>query len=196
MDVRFYPTAAGNSIPGEPPNMDFAHCLGYYNFNKVSSGSLLLFVCLCVCVFVCLCVCVFVCLRVRPSCSSAPSSNTLPLDMNPRTSEMLVSVPLPHVDWSPMLKLMDVSLLCHKLCCCCVIKEKHNTTLVQWPSDVIHCHTASFSVVHLHRRRSTAIGMRTVTTIQRTEKLKQWLWSGGSEDVWGSGKSFRIHPLK
>lgn len=35
MDVRFYPSAGGNSIPGEPPNMDFAHCLGYYNFNKV-----------------------------------------------------------------------------------------------------------------------------------------------------------------
>uniref|UniRef100_A0A8C9ZXT9 TOX high mobility group box family member 3 n=1 Tax=Sander lucioperca TaxID=283035 RepID=A0A8C9ZXT9_SANLU len=34
MDVRFYPTAGGNSIPGEPPNLDFAHCLGYYNFNK------------------------------------------------------------------------------------------------------------------------------------------------------------------
>lgn len=35
MDVRFYPSAGGNSIPGDPPNLDFAHCLGYYNFNKV-----------------------------------------------------------------------------------------------------------------------------------------------------------------
>uniref|UniRef100_A0A3B3U7T2 Uncharacterized protein n=1 Tax=Poecilia latipinna TaxID=48699 RepID=A0A3B3U7T2_9TELE len=34
MDVRFYPTAGGNSIPGDPSNLDFAHCLGYYNFNK------------------------------------------------------------------------------------------------------------------------------------------------------------------
>lgn len=36
MDVRFYPSAGGNSIPGDPPNLDFAHCLGYYNFNKVN----------------------------------------------------------------------------------------------------------------------------------------------------------------
>lgn len=35
MDVRFYPSAGGNAIPGDPPNLDFAHCLGYYNFNKV-----------------------------------------------------------------------------------------------------------------------------------------------------------------
>jgi len=47
MDVRFYPTAGGNSIPGDPPNLDFAHCLGYYNFNKVRNGScFVLFLCL------------------------------------------------------------------------------------------------------------------------------------------------------
>lgn len=40
MDVRFYPSAGGNSIPGEPPNLDFAHCLGYYNFNKVRRSPL------------------------------------------------------------------------------------------------------------------------------------------------------------
>uniref|UniRef100_A0A3B4BEZ6 HMG box domain-containing protein n=1 Tax=Periophthalmus magnuspinnatus TaxID=409849 RepID=A0A3B4BEZ6_9GOBI len=34
MDVRFYPAAGGNSIPGDTPNLDFGHCLGYYNFNK------------------------------------------------------------------------------------------------------------------------------------------------------------------
>ncbi|KAF3832325.1 hypothetical protein F7725_025990 [Dissostichus mawsoni] len=39
MDVRFYPTAGGNSIPGEPPNMDFSHCLGYYNFNKFQNNN-------------------------------------------------------------------------------------------------------------------------------------------------------------
>uniref|UniRef100_A0A8D0A2F6 TOX high mobility group box family member 3 n=1 Tax=Sander lucioperca TaxID=283035 RepID=A0A8D0A2F6_SANLU len=39
MDVRFYPTAGGNSIPGEPPNLDFAHCLGYYNFNKFQNNN-------------------------------------------------------------------------------------------------------------------------------------------------------------
>ena len=39
MDVRFYPTAGGNSIPGDPQNLDFAHCLGYYNFNKVRHVS-------------------------------------------------------------------------------------------------------------------------------------------------------------
>ena len=43
MDVRFYPSAGGNSIPGEPPNLDFAHCLGYYNFNKVKRKRALLF---------------------------------------------------------------------------------------------------------------------------------------------------------
>ncbi|XP_029284569.1 TOX high mobility group box family member 3 [Cottoperca gobio] len=39
MDVRFYPTAGGNSIPGEAPNLDFAHCLGYYNFNKFQNNN-------------------------------------------------------------------------------------------------------------------------------------------------------------
>ncbi|XP_054627166.1 TOX high mobility group box family member 3 [Dunckerocampus dactyliophorus] len=39
MDVRFYPNAGGNSIPGEPPNLDFAHCLGYYNFNKFQNNN-------------------------------------------------------------------------------------------------------------------------------------------------------------
>ncbi|XP_061621553.1 TOX high mobility group box family member 3 isoform X2 [Phyllopteryx taeniolatus] len=34
MDVGFYPNAGGNAIPGESPNLDFSHCLGYYNFNK------------------------------------------------------------------------------------------------------------------------------------------------------------------
>jgi len=34
MDV-FYPSAGGNSIPGDPQNLDFSHCLGYYNYNKV-----------------------------------------------------------------------------------------------------------------------------------------------------------------
>ncbi|XP_034042056.1 TOX high mobility group box family member 3 isoform X2 [Thalassophryne amazonica] len=39
MDVRFYPAAGGNSIPGDPPNLDFAHCLGYYNFNKFQNNT-------------------------------------------------------------------------------------------------------------------------------------------------------------
>ncbi|XP_014883400.1 TOX high mobility group box family member 3 [Poecilia latipinna] len=39
MDVRFYPTAGGNSIPGDPSNLDFAHCLGYYNFNKFQNNN-------------------------------------------------------------------------------------------------------------------------------------------------------------
>ncbi|CAG5852402.1 unnamed protein product [Menidia menidia] len=39
MDVRFYPTAGGSSIPGDPPNLDFAHCLGYYNFNKFQNNN-------------------------------------------------------------------------------------------------------------------------------------------------------------
>ncbi|KTF90115.1 hypothetical protein cypCar_00017316, partial [Cyprinus carpio] len=34
MDV-FYPSAGGNSIPGDPQNLDFSHCLGYYNYNKI-----------------------------------------------------------------------------------------------------------------------------------------------------------------
>uniref|UniRef100_A0A8C8A4T1 TOX high mobility group box family member 3 n=1 Tax=Oryzias sinensis TaxID=183150 RepID=A0A8C8A4T1_9TELE len=39
MDVRFYPSAGGNSIPGDPANLDFAHCLGYYNFNKFQNNN-------------------------------------------------------------------------------------------------------------------------------------------------------------
>lgn len=35
MDVRFYPAAAGSALPGDPSNLDFAQCLGYYNYNKV-----------------------------------------------------------------------------------------------------------------------------------------------------------------
>lgn len=35
MDVRFYPAAAGSSLPGDPSNLDFAQCLGYYSYNKV-----------------------------------------------------------------------------------------------------------------------------------------------------------------
>ncbi|KAL9839454.1 TOX high mobility group box family member 3 isoform 4-T4 [Geothlypis trichas] len=34
MDVRFYPAAAGSALPGDPSNLDFAQCLGYYNYNK------------------------------------------------------------------------------------------------------------------------------------------------------------------
>nr|XP_061796790.1 TOX high mobility group box family member 3-like isoform X1 [Nerophis lumbriciformis] len=39
MDVRFYPNAGGNAIPGEPGNLDFSHCLGYYNFNKFQNNN-------------------------------------------------------------------------------------------------------------------------------------------------------------
>ncbi|XP_013982731.2 TOX high mobility group box family member 3 [Salmo salar] len=39
MDVRFYPTAGGNPIPGDPPNLDFPHCLGYYNYNKFANNN-------------------------------------------------------------------------------------------------------------------------------------------------------------
>ncbi|XP_061078305.1 TOX high mobility group box family member 3 isoform X2 [Conger conger] len=39
MDVRFYPSAGGNSIPGEPSNLDFSHCLGYYNYNKFGNNN-------------------------------------------------------------------------------------------------------------------------------------------------------------
>uniref|UniRef100_A0A803TWE3 Uncharacterized protein n=1 Tax=Anolis carolinensis TaxID=28377 RepID=A0A803TWE3_ANOCA len=35
MDVRFYPPSSGSSLPGDPSNLDFAQCLGYYNYNKV-----------------------------------------------------------------------------------------------------------------------------------------------------------------
>lgn len=40
MDVRFYPSAAGGSLPGDPSNLDFAQCLGYYNYNKVITPAL------------------------------------------------------------------------------------------------------------------------------------------------------------
>uniref|UniRef100_W5MK91 TOX high mobility group box family member 3 n=1 Tax=Lepisosteus oculatus TaxID=7918 RepID=W5MK91_LEPOC len=39
MDVRFYPSAGGNPIPGEPSNLDFPHCLGYYNYNKFGNNN-------------------------------------------------------------------------------------------------------------------------------------------------------------
>ncbi|XP_056269157.1 TOX high mobility group box family member 3 [Pseudoliparis swirei] len=39
MDVRFYPAAGGNPLPGEASNLDFAHCLGYYNFNKFQNNN-------------------------------------------------------------------------------------------------------------------------------------------------------------
>ncbi|XP_036391331.1 TOX high mobility group box family member 3-like [Megalops cyprinoides] len=39
MDVRFYPSASGNPIPGEPSNLDFPHCLGYYNYNKFGNNN-------------------------------------------------------------------------------------------------------------------------------------------------------------
>ncbi|XP_048040598.1 TOX high mobility group box family member 3 [Megalobrama amblycephala] len=38
MDV-FYPSAGGNSIPGDPQNLDFSHCLGYYNYNKFGNNN-------------------------------------------------------------------------------------------------------------------------------------------------------------
>lgn len=38
MDV-FYPSAGGNSIPGDPQNLDFSHCLGYYNYNKFANNN-------------------------------------------------------------------------------------------------------------------------------------------------------------
>ncbi|TST35090.1 hypothetical protein Baya_12512 [Bagarius yarrelli] len=37
MDVRFYPSSGGTSIPGDPQNMDFSHCSGYYSYNKVEA---------------------------------------------------------------------------------------------------------------------------------------------------------------
>ncbi|XP_029464397.1 TOX high mobility group box family member 3 isoform X2 [Rhinatrema bivittatum] len=39
MDVRFYPAAAGSSLPGDPSNLDFSQCLGYYNYNKFGSNN-------------------------------------------------------------------------------------------------------------------------------------------------------------
>ncbi|XP_056614839.1 TOX high mobility group box family member 3 [Triplophysa dalaica] len=38
MDV-FYPSAGGNSIPRDPQNLDFSHCLGYYNYNKFGNNN-------------------------------------------------------------------------------------------------------------------------------------------------------------
>ncbi|XP_066493441.1 TOX high mobility group box family member 3 [Tiliqua scincoides] len=39
MDVRFYPAASGSSLPGDPSAPDFAHCLGYYNYNKFGNNN-------------------------------------------------------------------------------------------------------------------------------------------------------------
>ncbi|XP_057278792.1 TOX high mobility group box family member 3 isoform X3 [Pezoporus wallicus] len=39
MDVRFYPAAGGSSLPGDPSNLDFAQCLGYYNYNKFGNNN-------------------------------------------------------------------------------------------------------------------------------------------------------------
>ncbi|XP_067906014.1 TOX high mobility group box family member 3 isoform X4 [Heterodontus francisci] len=39
MDVRFYPAAAGNTIPGEPSNLDLSQCLGYYSYNKFAGNN-------------------------------------------------------------------------------------------------------------------------------------------------------------
>ncbi|XP_023701334.1 TOX high mobility group box family member 3 isoform X1 [Paramormyrops kingsleyae] len=39
MDVRFYPSASGNPIPGDPSNLNFSHCLGYYNYNKFGNHN-------------------------------------------------------------------------------------------------------------------------------------------------------------
>uniref|UniRef100_A0A8C3C9S2 TOX high mobility group box family member 3 n=1 Tax=Cairina moschata TaxID=8855 RepID=A0A8C3C9S2_CAIMO len=39
MDVRFYPAAAGSSLPGDPSNLDFAQCLGYYSYNKFGNNN-------------------------------------------------------------------------------------------------------------------------------------------------------------
>ncbi|MBN3280039.1 TOX3 protein, partial [Polyodon spathula] len=39
MDVRFYPAAAATAISGEPPNLDFSQCLGYYNYNKLTATT-------------------------------------------------------------------------------------------------------------------------------------------------------------
>ncbi|XP_039931120.1 TOX high mobility group box family member 3 isoform X3 [Hirundo rustica] len=39
MDVRFYPAAAGSALPGDPSNLDFAQCLGYYNYNKFGNNN-------------------------------------------------------------------------------------------------------------------------------------------------------------
>ncbi|XP_078399090.1 TOX high mobility group box family member 3 isoform X1 [Cetorhinus maximus] len=39
MDVRFYPAAAGNTIPGDPSNLDLSQCLGYYSYNKFAGNN-------------------------------------------------------------------------------------------------------------------------------------------------------------
>uniref|UniRef100_A0A4W3JGF7 TOX high mobility group box family member 3 n=1 Tax=Callorhinchus milii TaxID=7868 RepID=A0A4W3JGF7_CALMI len=39
MDVRFYPAAPGNTIPGDPSNLDLSQCLGYYSYNKFAGNN-------------------------------------------------------------------------------------------------------------------------------------------------------------
>ncbi|XP_048372078.1 TOX high mobility group box family member 3 [Sphaerodactylus townsendi] len=39
MDVRFYPAASGSALPGDPSNLDFAQCLGYYSYNKFGNNN-------------------------------------------------------------------------------------------------------------------------------------------------------------
>ncbi|XP_013928654.1 PREDICTED: TOX high mobility group box family member 3-like [Thamnophis sirtalis] len=39
MDVRFYPAASGNSLPGDPSSLDFTQCLGYYSYNKFGNNN-------------------------------------------------------------------------------------------------------------------------------------------------------------
>ncbi|MFT7798566.1 TOX high mobility group box family member 3 [Arapaima gigas] len=39
MDVRLYPTAAGNPVPGEPPSLDLPHCIGYYGYSKFGNNN-------------------------------------------------------------------------------------------------------------------------------------------------------------
>ncbi|XP_042294650.1 TOX high mobility group box family member 3 isoform X1 [Sceloporus undulatus] len=39
MDVRFYPPSSGSSLPGDPSNLDFAQCLGYYGYNKFGNNN-------------------------------------------------------------------------------------------------------------------------------------------------------------
>ncbi|XP_061102543.1 TOX high mobility group box family member 3-like [Conger conger] len=39
MDVRLYPSASGNPIPGDPSNLSFHHCLGYFDYNKFGNHN-------------------------------------------------------------------------------------------------------------------------------------------------------------
>ncbi|XP_029108097.1 TOX high mobility group box family member 3-like isoform X2 [Scleropages formosus] len=39
MDVRFYPSAGGTPLPGDPSNLNFSHCLGYYNYKFGSHNN-------------------------------------------------------------------------------------------------------------------------------------------------------------